>query len=1567
MDPVRAQSMLHHEELVKPSRARKVLGVLGSVVGATVVFGVATAAAVVIHLDAPVTRRLVATQVNVILKSTLKGEIHIDHVGHIGFDGLRGVKVRISDPEGIQVLAVDGVDVNVRGLDAARSALLGKGPITVVVPSVRIGNIDANIDGDGKGDKAALRLANTFAVRNPTPSDPNAPPGRGVKVDASSVVLDHAWVHGTPPGAILVDTDVSDLSANAHYDPNLTQVVLKKVAFVTRAMARGVDPRGVLNGTFAMPSGTGQGMDIHAVFDGFVGGMPTSADARMEDKKIVARVDTKDATGAKINALASEVHLKDAFSLHAEAHGDLPHVEAKANIVLGKATVDADAAVDLGDEMHVIAGVVARNVDASAVSAGAPRTNIGLDAKGDVQIKGENYYGAAAVETLPGTVEGQRIPAADIRAKLAGKAIQVRVVVRDGEVPATIAVDLTPRSDGKDGQVISAVVDARVPQLAMLPFVGKQASGAASVKANARLVLPERTLDADATVTGTTLHAAGVTVGAIAVKAKARGSVDRPVVDAQVHAQNVLTGNMPLAFVDASAHVAMADGQITVDDPRVETKRSSDGKNTYGSIKAGAKRVQLVGGNLVVEAAEIEGLGDPVKADIDKHGTTMRAKISAPRIDLPLVVRMAGMQDKLQLTSGTMSLDVDGEVHGGIAKGKIHSEVRDLVVQNVKDGIVDIDAQIDNRKVSLDVKARVGRVGRIALTTDSVEIGGQATDPNAWKKASGKVNLVGEVDLGRVTSMLPQDTLPFADLRGIVALEGRVGRDTGTAPPELQMHAHTLGLVAAGKSKTLPPVNGVRIEATPPWRTSGLDLAVDVRNDAVSGLTSAAFRATDAKGVVVAFDGKTILPYGEIMNNPAIAQKRAMDAPLSGRLIVPPRRLDDFPAIAGLKEVQGAVEANVEISGTALDPRIHADARGRGIQAPGMSLDQKANADLALDYDGKTAFLAVAMRDKTKDLLGVAVQVNARARDFILPSDPTKPADWDANGNVHLASFPLASVPLLAEKRIRGNLTGELALDGLHKEAVLKGKISFADLRIGRAKYTKGEVTVDTSNNKLAAHVRMEQTDGYLDAGVSTGMLWGAEVVPSLDTKQPIQAKLDAKGFRASALQPFIEAQVPSIDGRIDANATAQVTPGVPGAKLEGKVLFHDGVVEVAALGDELKDVKVSVVMTPDGMIKVDELQAHGSQGVLTGDAQVKIDGVRIADATATIRIPQRKAFPINIGGTPLGQVSGTVVAKASQSPDAKSTKVGVEIPDLLVELPQSTKTGVQALGEQKENVRVGVYRGPKNFVSVPLDYADTLPPKKKEDEASTTELGVKIGNITVVRGNSARVSVTGNIDVKMADRSTKVTGKISSTGGWADVQGRKFTVEKADVIFNGADPPNPIINAEAKMVTQDGTQVFADFVGPTTTGKVTLRAEPARTQSEILGLILFGTADGANPSPTKSQATSNGDQATKTAAGLGGGYAAQGLTEGLDQLAGVQASARIDSTESNNPKPEVEFQLSQKVAIAFAHVLGTPPPTDPNTNLVTLDYRFLRNWSLESTLGDKYKVLFDAVWQKSY
>jgi hypothetical protein len=58
---------------------------------------------------------------------------------------------------------------------------------------------------------------------------------------------------------------------------------------------------------------------------------------------------------------------------------------------------------------------------------------------------------------------------------------------------------------------------------------------------------------------------------------------------------------------------------------------------------------------------------------------------------------------------------------------------------------------------------------------------------------------------------------------------------------------------------------------------------------------------------------------------------------------------------------------------------------------------------------------------------------------------------------------------------------------------------------------------------------------------------------------------------------------------------------------------------------------------------------------------------------------------------------------------------------------------------------------------------------------------------------------------------------------------------------------------------------------------------------------------------------------------------------------------------------------VSPKVAIAFGHVLGTPPITEPDTNLAKLNYRFHYNWSLETTVGDKGKAQTDAVWQKRY
>jgi translocation and assembly module TamB len=161
-----------------------------------------------------------------------------------------------------------------------------------------------------------------------------------------------------------------------------------------------------------------------------------------------------------------------------------------------------------------------------------------------------------------------------------------------------------------------------------------------------------------------------------------------------------------------------------------------------------------------------------------------------------------------------------------------------------------------------------------------------------------------------------------------------------------------------------------------------------------------------------------------------------------------------------------------------------------------------------------------------------------------------------------------------------------------------------------------------------------------------------------------------------------------------------------------------------------------------------------------------------------------------------------------------------------------------------------------------------------------------------------------------------------------------------------------------------DGTRVYADYIGPLKTGKVTLRSEPSRPKNEILALILFGTADRSSTTPYASQ---DGDTATRVGSAAGS-LATEGLDRGLDDLTGLQVSTRIDTTNSANPRPEVEVQVARDISIQLAFVLGTPPPgTNPDKTFATVDWRFAKRWSLETTFGDQGSSLADLIWQYRY
>ncbi len=1421
---------------------RRVLGLFGCIIVALL----ALVVGVLLHVDVAATRRLVVTAVNDALAGSFLGSVRVERIGGIGLGGIRGVHVEVRDPSGLQVLDVDGVRVD---LDLARSAF-GKQAIEVEVPLVAIGNVDVNLGETPEGD---LRIARAFASRSPAPAAETSGPSRAVRVAIGRVWLGHAWAHGAPN----VDADAWSLAGSANVDtagPKTVQARLDGVRLRARGLPRHLDPSGSLRGHLTMPAQTGSGVAVEAVFDGEVAGLPTTADARLDDRRVDVRVDAHRRAGAPSAPLVAELAAGEAVALHAEAHGVLPRVDGHATLEVGGARVEAKANVDTGEPLRVNTAVRARNVDLRALLPAAPTSQLGLDARADVAIERDGPHGEVQLDTVPGTVAESRVPPLALRGRLDGRRARFKARIEDARMPTELSVEIVPRTG--DALAVLADLRAKVPSLAELPEIGGLASGRAEIAATARLLVPEKTLErATVALQASHVRAKDVAVSTLSASAVLSGTLDAPVVQAALHGEGIAAPRGGVGAIGANGHVALAKG----------------------TLQRGALHVGIAG-------AHADGM---------------------------------------------------------------------------KDGSAIVDAAIDGRDVELAVRADVGDAGKIDLRTERLRIGGPVQDARSWARAHGKVALAAAVDLGRVLAILPQDTLPVADLGGSLSVRGTVARDRPDAPPEVQLHAHTEGLLAAGRSAPPTAAHGLAVEAPPSWRVDRLDVGMDVRTDGPSGLTGVSVRVTDPRGPVIALDAKTILPFDALA---AQQEARLLEAPVNVRATVPWRRIDELPAIAAVQGAKGSIAADLEASGTLLAPHVRLTARTRGVRTSAMPPELDTDADVEVDYDGEAANILARAASHGCELLRAEGRVDARVRDLVLGK---RALPWKASGNAKLASFPLESIPPLAEQQLRGRVSGEVVLDGLHANARASGKIALEHLVVGTVAYPRGSVTIDAADRKLALRARLEQTDGFLDVSADTGLAWGAAVAPSIDRAQPISASVDAEALRAAALQPFVGSSLASIDGLLDAHVRARAVPGAPGASLDGKVTFRGGRLQVAALGEELRAVRATATFAPDGTIRVTDVFARGTRGELRGEANARLEGMRLAKAQASIRIPARNPFSLAIQGEPIGELSGTIKVEATQPPGDESTKVVVEIPRMALELLDLGRREVQTL-EEKENIRVGVYRAPNRFVRLPLDEDDLRKARgTTEAEPSRTEIDVRLGTLRISRGNQLRVDLSGHPQVTLVDGETTVRGEVTVAGGWIDVQGKKFEIEKGTISFSGDVPPDPTVVATAGWTAADGTRVYADFIGPTKTGKVTLRSEPPRPRNEILALVLFGTPDGANPQP--GQPGTQSDGAARAAVGLGGGLVAQGLTEALDDLAGIQATARVDTTRANNPRPEIEFQLSPRVSIAFSHVIGTPPVAEPDRNFANLEYRFYRNWSLETTVGDRGTALVDAIWQKRY
>jgi translocation and assembly module TamB len=1474
---------------------------------------------------APV-RRTAIERINGVLAKAFVGRVVVDGVDGIGLTSIDGIDAHVETADGATLLRVSGARARLSTWPLVRSLFARSGPIEVDVPELSVADASALVD---TGPDGKLRVAEAFGSR------PDAAPGegRGAKVSFANVQIVHGAVDlhlvaSGPP----VHVELAEARAKVSSAGGAVAVDLEHARIDAHGLLGNVHAIGEAEGRFTHPAPR-----LRVAWHGTLGTLAEHAQLTYDDGHIDGVVDVDGATPEQLRSVWRECPLSEPTRLHVEAHGALPRLEVAARGAVGDGAIEMAGTVVVAPNLQATLHVSTRGLDAHALAEAAPPSNV--TASGDVAVTSKpdgTVEARTSLDVAPGSIAGADTPPTKVDAELSrasSGALSARAdlaVSRPG-TPTAISARLEQRGSSL---VLSFEGQADIARIAALPGLDARASGSAVARVGGSMDVTAGTIDAHATATLSHASTRGVSVETGRLEAHATGPAARPTVEAQLEAEGVESHGVRLSAARARGQLTFVDGVVARD---VDIEVAGEGE----PARVHVPRVRLAGGVVDVADAVVDGLGSPLAASVKASAGSVEVQAKSDGIDLARIATFV----PLPAERGTVAVDVDASVGAGAAHGRLAIELQHVRLPGIDDANARVETHVDGRHGWGRATATIDDLGTIDVRSSSVHVGaGPLLDAAPWRHAWGAVQFHAQADLARLAARLPSVKDHLAGIAGSLDVQGQVARDSADdATPAVELTVGTKGLALRS-----------------PWALDGVDPTLYATVDGESGNTTIALQIKDAAGVIATLDASSdAVPYSVVFSDTDPVAALAA-TPFDAKLAIPSRALDALPGGLRVQGVGGTVEGTLSWQGTMSAPTIDASLEVKGGRPWPAVLSRRSDWALGGHYDGARLNATVRASAHGRQVLDATADVKARAED-LLAALRGAPLPWTASAHAKVAKLSLQDLTTLDDRQVRGDATGEVTIEDLHADAQAKLSLDVQNLQVGDIACKSSRMNVTVDGHALDASARVEQTDGFADVKAHAGARWGAAMAPEFDPSQPSKLVVLASKFRAALLLPFVSRFMSDVDGRIDAEVHLTNAPGdtsTSATTAMGTIMLKDGSFELSSFGGEFHDVSGLMTLTPDRVVRLQNFVAHGLTGVIHAAASARLDGLSLSGARVTVNMPAKDPLPLIFDGVQMGLLDGDFDVSASRAPD-RSMRVNVDVPTAHVQLPTSrSSVDVQALGDVA-GVRVGRRDPAAGFIEVPLDRARDESPGAAAKARTPIEVDVQLGDVRVSRGTDLDVRIEGRPTVMMAG-DTRVGGQIRIPRGTIDVEGKPFSIDAGTVSFVGPDASNPQVLLTASWDAPDGTHVYADFAGPLKTGKVKLRAEPSKTQSEILGLILFGTDDQTTPQGATPAQVS-------PMAAAAGGAATQPLNRALDSLGlagGI--STKIDTSQVN-PRPEVEVQIARDISIQVAWVLGVQTTGAGDTTYVTLNWHFLRQWSLETTVGDAGSSVLDVVWRHRY
>lgn len=684
--------------------------------------------------------------------------------------------------------------------------------------------------------------------------------------------------------------------------------------------------------------------------------------------------------------------------------------------------------------------------------------------------------------------------------------------------------------------------------------------------------------------------------------------------------------------------------------------------------------------------------------------------------------------------------------------------------------------------------------------------------------------------------------------------------------------------------------------------------------------------------------------------------------------------LSQFQADAPLQ--QGTLDSQFQMTGTGKEPIVDLAIQAKHLVSPKFK-QAPIDIDLRTAYQKDQAILEVSTKVKSQNLLMARAETKISVASLLTQKTPFDWKELPVKATLTLLPYELSQfLP------VRGSIKAHADFSGSFKEP--EAKLSFLGEKLGAEDFELGTLQLDASYNEkqgAKAQVKAQQQKGALtvDASIPISLQKASMQQITKNLNLRLLAKNYVIAYQAKQESPLF---LKVLRGTLNADLKLQGIEKDP----TGFVQVQKGAIAFPTDPRIYQDIDLSVSIEPKetgSRLSLKRFHTAAELGSVDASGYVELEKMmpKVVELSA-----KSKNFPISAG--PIGLWLDTEVKVQGKTEADGILKAQVTIPSGKVVLPKLTSTrNLQPL-EPIDGVTLITMKN-KDQVQKMLSMSDpkevrkayeVLHPKptpenpKGEDtsakegtkkEAFRAQIQVKTTSPIYIRGPEVNAELTANTRIEIGEsKIPKIVGKASVLqGGRIEFLNKRYDIERAQVSLGGETPPNPTLDVKISRKITDAT-LSITVTGPIKKPEIHFRSDPPiYDESRIIAILIMGDPkEGGDQNPQLS------GQAIGYLSGLILGQFQEEIAKslGLDTL---KVETGGGSTGLEQTRIEAGKYLTNDLYMSYVYRFGAQNDylRKQNPNEVRLEYRFFRNFRLDTRYGTAGIGEFGFSWSRRF